>query len=161
MRKNSINRFTREIEVNGHLIDSMILTKIFDRVMDLKGDFVVKDFRIGRGKKDYSYAKLVITGKNKSHLEKMLQEIYRAGGVAVKLQNVAYIKVKKDFVLPDNFYSTTTNPTFVYLNKKWIKVKNQMMDKAIVIDVKKQTATCRMMRNVQKGDYVVVGEEGI
>lgn len=161
MRKNSINRFTREIEVNGHLIDSMILTKIFDRVMDLKGDFVVKDFRIGRGKKDYSYAKLVITGKNKSHLEKMLQEIYRAGGVAVKLQNVAYIKVKKDFVLPDNFYSTTNNPTFVYLNKKWIKVKNQMMDKAIVIDVKKQTATCRMMRNVQKGDYVVVGEEGI
>ena len=161
MTRNNFKRFTREIEVNGHLIDSMILTKIFDRVMDLKGDFVVKDFRIGRGKKDYSYAKLVITGNSKSHLEKMLQEIYRSGGVAVKLQNVQYIKVKKDFVLPDDFYSTTNNPTFLYLNNKWIKVKNQMMDKAIVVDVKKQTATCRMMRNVQKNDYVVVGEEGI
>ena len=120
MTKHNLKRLTREIEVKGHLIDSMILTKIFDRVMDLKGDFVVKDFRIGRGKKDHSYAKLAITGRNKSHLDKMLQEIYRAGGVAVELQNVEYVKVKKDFVLPDNFYSTTNNPTFVYSNKKWI-----------------------------------------
>ena len=161
MTKHNSKRLTREIEVDGHLIDSMILTKIFDRVMDLKGDFMVKDFRIGRGKKDHSYAKLVITGRNKSHLDEMLQEIYRAGGVAVELENVDYVRVKKDFVLPDDFYSTTNNPTFIYLNKKWIKVKNQMMDKAIVINIKKQTATCRMLRSVQKNDYVVVGEEGI
>ena len=99
MTKHNSKRLTREIEVDGHLIDSMILTKIFDRVMDLKGDFMVKDFRIGRGKKDHSYAKLVITGRNKSHLDEMLQEIYRAGGVAVELEDVDYVKVKKDFVL--------------------------------------------------------------
>jgi len=28
-------KFSREIEVRGHLIDSLILTKIFDGVMDL------------------------------------------------------------------------------------------------------------------------------
>ena len=65
MRKKIYNQYTREIEVKGHLIDSMILTKIFDRVMDLKGDFEVKEFVIGSGKKDYSYAKLLIAGKNK------------------------------------------------------------------------------------------------
>ena len=51
MRKKIHNQYTREIEVEGHLIDSMILTKIFDRVMDLKGDFEVKEFVIGSGKK--------------------------------------------------------------------------------------------------------------
>ena len=40
MTKHNSKRLTREIEVDGHLIDSMILTKIFDRVMDLKGDFM-------------------------------------------------------------------------------------------------------------------------
>ena len=161
MRKKISNQYTREIEVKGHLIDSMILTKIFDRVMDLKGDFEVKEFVIGSGKKDYSYAKLLIAGKNKLHLESILQEIYRAGAVAVELQNVDYIKAKKDSVLPDNFYSTTNNPTFVYLDNKWIKVKNQMMDKAIVLDIKKKTAICTMLRDIHKGDFIVVGEEGI
>ncbi len=31
----------QEIEVKGHLIDSMVLTRIFDKIMDLGGDFNV------------------------------------------------------------------------------------------------------------------------
>jgi hypothetical protein len=34
---------TQEIEVEGHLIDSMILTKIFDIIMDYQGDFEVQE----------------------------------------------------------------------------------------------------------------------
>ena len=33
------DRFEQEIETRGHLIDSMILTRIFDGIMDLRGDF--------------------------------------------------------------------------------------------------------------------------
>ena len=134
MKKIRSSKYVKEIEVQGHLIDSMILTRIFDHIMDLQGDFKVKEFRIGQGKNDYSYVKLAVYGKNKSHLSQILNEIYSAGGVSVELQNIQYTKIKKNYVLPENFYSTTNNPTFVYLNNKWIKVKNQMMDKAIIID---------------------------
>lgn len=161
MKKNRSNKFTKEIEVNGHLIDSMILTRIFDRIMDLQGDFEVNEFKIGRGKNDYSYAKLSVTGKNESHLSQMLNEIYSAGGISVELESVQYVKVKKNSVLPDNFYSTTNNPTFIYLNNKWVKVTHQMMDKAIVVDPIKNRGVCTMLRDIQKGDFVVVGEEGI
>ncbi len=161
MKKNRSNKHTKEIEVNGHLIDSMILTRIFDRIMDLQGDFEVKEFKIGQGKNDYSYAKLAVTGKNESHLSQMLNEIYSAGGISVELESVQYVKVKKNSVLPDNFYSTTNNPTFIYLNNKWIKVNHQMMDKAIVVDPIKNRAVCTMLRDIQKGDFVVVGEDGI
>ncbi|MBH59107.1 MAG: TIGR00300 family protein [Thaumarchaeota archaeon] len=139
----------------------MILTRIFDRIMDLQGDFEVKEFKIGQGKNDYSYAKLAVTGKNESHLSQMLNEIYSAGGISVELESVQYVKVKKNSVLPDNFYSTTNNPTFIYLNNKWIKVNHQMMDKAIVVDPIKNRAVCTMLRDIQKGDFVVVGEDGI
>ena len=36
-----------------------------------------------------------------------------------------------------------------------------MMDKAIVLDIKKNTAICTMLRDIHKGDFIVVGEEGI
>ena len=45
-------KFEQEIEVRGHLIDSMILTRIFDSIMDVKGDFQVLEFTVGKKKKE-------------------------------------------------------------------------------------------------------------
>ena len=159
--KSTKTKFSREIEVDGHLIDSMILTRIFDKIMDLKGEFEVTDFKIGVKKSDPSHVKLTIIGKNKEHLRKMLEETYRIGAIAVEFQNVSYSKATRDMVMPDNFYSTTNNPTFVMLNGKWMKVSNQMMDKAIVIDLKNNKALCKMIRDIKKGDLIATGEEGI
>jgi lysine-ketoglutarate reductase/saccharopine dehydrogenase-like protein (TIGR00300 family) len=155
-----LKKFEREIEVKGHLIDSMILTRIFDKVMDLKGDFEVLEFTVGKEKKDPSYARLVIRGKNQQHLEQLLEEVYREGAVSVSVENVMLEKVSRDMVMPDNFYSTTNNPTFIHKGK-WIKVENMMMDKCIVYDPVKNRAYCRPIRDVRKGDLIVVGERGI
>ena len=54
-----MRKFSREIEVRGHLIDSLVLTKIFDSVMDLDGKFEVLDIEVGKKKTDESYAKLL------------------------------------------------------------------------------------------------------
>ena len=78
-----MRKFSREIEVRGHLIDSLILTKIFDSVMDLDGKFEVLDIMVGKKKTDESYAKLLVQGKNKNNLEKILEVIYRYGATAV------------------------------------------------------------------------------
>ena len=67
-----MRKFSREIEVRGHLIDSLVLTKIFDSVMDLDGKFEVLDIEVGKKKTDESYAKLLVQGKNKKNLEKIL-----------------------------------------------------------------------------------------
>ena len=48
----SEKKFERVLEVRGHLIDSMILTRIFDKIMDLKGDFNVLEFKIGKRKNE-------------------------------------------------------------------------------------------------------------
>ena len=45
-----MSKFSQEIEVSGHLIDSSILTKIFDKIMDLKGEFNVEEMDIGTKK---------------------------------------------------------------------------------------------------------------
>jgi lysine-ketoglutarate reductase/saccharopine dehydrogenase-like protein (TIGR00300 family) len=154
-------QYEQEIEVKGHLIDSMILTRIFDKVMDLKGDFQVLEFTVGKRKREPSYARLLVRGKNQQHLYELLESIYREGAQPVSVRPVMLESAVIDMVMPDNFYSTTNNITQIYYNNSWINVENMMMDKCIVLNVEKKIAACKMIRDVEKGDMIVVGEQGI
>ena len=153
--------FEQEIEATGHLIDSMILTRIFDRIMDLRGDFQVLEFTVGKRKSDPSYARLLIRGKSKEHLESILEQVFREGAQPVSVKEVRLEPAPKDMVMPDDFYSTTNNATQVYYGGHWIDVQNMMMDKCIVLNTRDKTAECKMIRDIVKGDMIVVGEQGV
>lgn len=156
-----MEEFKQEIEVKGHLVDSSILTKIFDIIMDLKGDFTVLEFSIGKRKQDYSYARLLIKGNSKEHLSVILEPIFREGATPITLDEVICVSSPKDMVLPDDFYSTTNNQTQIFFQGQWIDVENMMMDKCIVLDPESKTAECKINRDVKKGDLIVTGERGI
>ncbi|HJW19896.1 MAG TPA: TIGR00300 family protein, partial [Candidatus Nitrosotalea sp.] len=152
-------KFSHDIEVKGHLIDSMILTKIFDVIMDLKGEFQVQEFTVGKHKKDASHAKLSIQGQSQEHLDKILEAIYREGATSKIQQEISLKQAQKDMVMPDDFYSTTNNHTEIFHKGKWIRVENMMMDKCII--VKENRAFCTPIRDIKKGDKIIVGEKGI
>jgi len=154
-----MSKFSQEIEVRGHLIDSSILTKIFDKIMDLKGEFQVQEIDIGKRKKDQSYVRLLVIGKNQKHLDNILETIHREGAISKIQKEIRLKKSPKNYVMPDYFYSTTNNHTQVFLKGKWIQVENMMMDKCIV--VKGNRAFCVPVRDVKKGDQIIVGEKGI
>ena len=156
-----MNKFEKEIEVRGHLVDSSILTRIFDKVMDMKGDFTVEEFAIGKKKEDHSYAKLVIRGNSESHLSNILENLFREGATSVSVDSVTCVEAPKDMVLPDDFYSTTNNATQIYFDNTWITVERMMMDKCIVLDPVTKTAECKTNREIRKGDLIVTGEKGI
>jgi len=152
-------KYSQVIEVRGHLIDSLILTKIFDEIMDVKGEFEVQEISIGKKKNDQSYARLLVQGKNQKHLAEILDLVYREGATA-KSQKVVLLKsASKNMVMPENFYSTTNNNTQIFYKNRWIDVDNMMMDKCIVI--KGNKATCVPIREIKKGDKIVVGEKGV
>lgn len=154
-----MGKFSSEVEVRGHLIDSMILTRIFDVIMDLGGEFEVLQMTVGKKKKEASYAKLQIQGKNAEHLNKILEQVYREGAIPTVGKNAVLKAAPKDMVMPADFYSTTNNTTEILLGGKWITVDNMMMDKCIV--VKGSRASCTPIRDVKKGDMIVVGETGV
>ena len=156
-----VGKYEQEVEVKGHLIDSMILTRIFDKIMDLKGDFQVLEFSVGKRKEDPSYTRLSIRGKNQQHISELLESVYREGAQPIAVQQVMLKPADKDMVMPDNFYSTTNNATQVYYDGSWIDVENMMMDKSIVVNTEKKTSECKMIRDVKKGDMIVVGEQGV
>jgi len=151
--------FQQEIEVKGHLIDSLILTKIFELVIDMDGNFEVLEIRIGKRKRDPSFARLRIEGKTQNHLEKILKMVYYKGATAVRPQEAKLRTATRDMLMPENFYSTTNNQTHLFYKGGWIQVENMMMDKCIV--VKGKRASCVPIRDVKKGDKIVVGEDGV
>jgi lysine-ketoglutarate reductase/saccharopine dehydrogenase-like protein (TIGR00300 family) len=139
----------------------MILTRIFDKIMDLKGDFNVLEFKIGKRKNELSYARLMVHGKNKKHLDQLLATLYIEGAQPVVIEEVLIKPAPDDMVMPSDFYSTTNNSTQIYYSNEWIDVRNMMMDKCIAIDIKLRSAECKMIREVRKGDMIVVGERGV
>ena len=154
-----MKKYSQEVEVSGHLIDSMILTKIFDKIMNRGGEFEILELTVGKKKKDSSYVKLLVTGKTSEHLEEITNDIHREGATPHNEKQVKLKKALKDMVMPDNFYSTTNNDTWIFHNNSWIQVEDQMMDKCVV--VKKKHAFCVPIRDVKKNDLIVVDEVGV
>ena len=129
--------------------------------MDLKGDFQVLEFSVGKKKKDSSYARLLIQGNHRDHLHQILESVYREGAQPVSVQEVILEPADEDMVMVDNFYSTTNNATQIYYDGSWINVQEMMMDKCIVVDTERKAAVCKMIRDIKKGDMMVVGEQGV
>ena len=129
--------------------------------MDLKGDFQVLEFSVGKKKKDSSYARLLIQGNDRDHLYQILESVYREGAQPVFVQEIILEPADEDMVMVDNFYSTTNNATQIYYDGSWINVQEMMMDKCIVVDTERKAAVCKMIRDIKKGDMMVVGEQGV
>ncbi len=151
----------KEIELKGHIIDSFILPKVFDTIMDMGGEFDVTEFIIGKKKTETSYARILIKGKDRDHLDNILGELIKIGAAIPEIEEAQLSPSPKDRTLPDNFYSTTNHQTFVRLEGDWVRVGGQEMDLVIVVDREKKKATCQPMSDIKKGDLVVVGKMGI
>jgi lysine-ketoglutarate reductase/saccharopine dehydrogenase-like protein (TIGR00300 family) len=147
------------IEAAGHLIDSGLLSGIFDKIIELKCAYEVLKFDIGRTNDDSSSIKMRLTAPDDATLEDLLQQLTTFGCHPVAERNAVLKAAEKARCVPDDFYSTTNHRTHVRLRGKWVEVAKQRMDAVIVVDGTK--AECRKLRDVKEGDTVVCGHEGI
>ena len=61
------------VEAQGHLIDSHIMERIFDTVVEFQGRFEVEQFRIGRTNSDPSQLRLKIEAPDHKQMALMLE----------------------------------------------------------------------------------------
>ncbi|MDX2178725.1 MAG: TIGR00300 family protein [Bryobacteraceae bacterium] len=147
------------VEAEGHLIDSHIMERIFDTVVEFDGRFEVEKFHIGRTNSDPSRLRLKITAPTGETMEKLLGQLLGLGCAPVHSTDADLKTVDRDRCAPDDFYSTTNHRTQVRIAGEWIEVENQRMDAAIV--VAGRIASCRRLRDLKAGDTVVTGMRGI
>ena len=58
--------YSEIVEAEGHLVDSQILSRIFDRVIECGCAFEVVDFRLGRTNEEFSRLKLRVVAPDRS-----------------------------------------------------------------------------------------------
>jgi lysine-ketoglutarate reductase/saccharopine dehydrogenase-like protein (TIGR00300 family) len=151
--------FEEVVEAEGHLIDSHIMERIFDTVVENDGKFEVERFHIGRTNADPSRLRLRIDTASQEALDRLLGQLLALGCIPADGAKAELKTVECDRCAPHDFYSTTNHRTFVRLKKDWIEVEKQRMDAVIV--VADGRAECRRLRDVRAGDQVVVGMKGI
>jgi lysine-ketoglutarate reductase/saccharopine dehydrogenase-like protein (TIGR00300 family) len=150
-----------DVEIQGHLIDSLMMPQIMDHIMDLDGEFEMLTFEVGRMKDDPSHAVMRIFGRDAAHLEELLTVITEYGVVAVRPQDVMLEAADRDGVFPDAFYSTTNLATFVRVRGEWVLVEHPEMDCGIRVDPQALSAETVAMSDVEAGELYVTGHRGI
>ncbi|HEX7468817.1 MAG TPA: TIGR00300 family protein [Methanobacterium sp.] len=153
--------YKREVKLSGHIIDSLILPKALDLIMDMGGDFKILEFEVGKLKGDVSHARILVESPNETLLGEILDELSEIGALVIELEDVKLLMSKKDKTLPEDFYSTTHHPTQIRYNSEWVVVENIEMDCMIVVDLESGRAICEPIGRIKEGDLVVVGREGI
>jgi len=152
---------SREIELDGHIIDSGIMEHVLDSILDMGGDFEIIDFNVGKRKTDTSYARVRIIGTDNANLDAIISTLHRHGARLVDTDDANLAPAEGNRIVPKGFYSTTNYPTQIRINHNWIPVDHIEMDCLIVVTPDKQSAQATPMSKLQKGDLVVIGEHGV
>jgi lysine-ketoglutarate reductase/saccharopine dehydrogenase-like protein (TIGR00300 family) len=150
-----------DVEVRGHIIDSLILPKILDVITAGGGAFQIKTMTIGQGRTDASYALLEVRADSSDRLADILAQIADHGAVPTALNDARLEPADTDGAFPEGFYSTTNQRTEARLDGRWWPVADQEMDCGIVVDPSAHKARCIAMTDVRRRMPIVVGHAGV
>jgi lysine-ketoglutarate reductase/saccharopine dehydrogenase-like protein (TIGR00300 family) len=143
------------------LIDSMVLPKVFDTIIDSGASYTILDLEVGTTRLDPSHVRLELSCRNEGALAALLEALQVHGVNVEGDENADVADADQDGVLPEGFYSTTNLVTSVRLGGHWVAVARPEMDCAIVVGPGNQSASTLPMHRVKKGDRVVVGRHGV
>ena len=150
-----------DVEVRGHIIDSLILPRILDSILQAGGSFNIKQIQIGHEKHDPSVAILEVRAPTRPALQEILAQIGNHGAVPIALEDCHLMEADMDGAFPESFYSTTNQRTEIRVCGTWIDVERQEMDCGIIVPEGGTAPYCLPMVDVRRGMPVVVGHQGV
>ena len=120
-----------EVEVRGHIVDSLLLPKILDRILQMGGTFEIRECRIGAPVRPK-----LCPDRHRGRDREAIGDPRRSG----RARRLAGGSRGRHGVPPTSpvrsrgFYSTTNQRTQVRLRGRWVDVEDQEMDCGIVVD---------------------------
>ncbi|MBW4446340.1 MAG: TIGR00300 family protein [Spirirestis rafaelensis WJT71-NPBG6] len=156
---------SRIIRIEGHLLDSGLINRALDMIVDSGGSFQVLNFNLGEQRQSTSAAEVKVSAPSHEVMEEIVSLLIDLGAVDLPQdeRDAKLEPVLQAGVAPDDFYVSTIYPTEVRINGQWVKVLSQRMDGAIAVI---QTpngwlAQCKLLRDLEIGEHVVVDVQGI
>jgi lysine-ketoglutarate reductase/saccharopine dehydrogenase-like protein (TIGR00300 family) len=146
------------VVMEGHLIDSDVMRRAFNAIVEEGGSFEILEFKVGRTNDDPTRAVLDVKAQDAAALDRVLEHLSYFGATTEQ-GDARWGPAEADGILPEDFYATTNFDTFVRIEGRWEKAAAQKMDCALVRrDLK---PTCVKQRLVLKGEQVALRGTGI
>ncbi|HEY9738192.1 MAG TPA: TIGR00300 family protein [Trichocoleus sp.] len=156
---------SRTISLEGHLLDSGLINRALDLIVEGGGSFQVLNFDLGEQRQSTSKAQVRVSAPDHEVMGEIMAQLIDLGAVTLSdgARGAVLTTISQAGVAPDDFYSTTIYPTEILVDGEWIRVENQRMDGVIVVNQTGSgpSATCKLLRDLQVGDRVVTGVDGI
>jgi lysine-ketoglutarate reductase/saccharopine dehydrogenase-like protein (TIGR00300 family) len=155
------------VTLTGHLMDTGILARVLDDVLEYGGDYRIDRLDLGRQHPDESRALIEISADEADRLDRILMRVQIHGANAVDPGTATTRPAPADGVFPEDFYSTTNLETLVRLDREWLRVRQPEMDCGLVVTEEDGEAGSRVIvrtvpvSDVQAGDAVVCGAHGV
>jgi lysine-ketoglutarate reductase/saccharopine dehydrogenase-like protein (TIGR00300 family) len=144
-------------------MDTGILARVLDDVLEYGGDYRIESLDLGRQHEDASSARVEISAGEAELLDRILMRVQVHGANAVDPGVAVTRPAPSDGVFPDDFYSTTNLETLVRLDREWIRVRQPEMDCGLVVTEEDGGPVIRTVpvSDVRVGDSVVCGAHGV
>jgi lysine-ketoglutarate reductase/saccharopine dehydrogenase-like protein (TIGR00300 family) len=156
---------SRTLRLAGHLLDSGLISRALDVIVEGGGSFQVLNFQLGEQRQSTSHADIKVSAPSREVMDELVSQLIDLGALPPPQEvcDINWQPVLQAGVAPDDFYVTTIYPTEVRVECEWVRVQNQRMDGAIVVSAGPEgaSATCSLLRDLQVGDKVITGVEGI
>ncbi len=156
---------SRIIRLEGHLLDSGLMNRALDKIVEGGGSFQVLSFQLGEQRQSTSKAEVKVSAPSHGMMEEIVSQLINLGAVNLPQdeRDAKLQPVLQNGVAPDDFYVTTIYPTEVRVHGQWIRLQNQRMDGAIAIThtAEGPVARCKLLRDLEVGEDVVVDVQGI
>ncbi len=156
---------SRVIHLEGHLLDTGLVNRVLDTIVSGGGSFQVLNFNLGAQRQDHSAAEVKVSAPDTAVMQDIMGQLVDLGAVSIPEEAVPAVlePVIQAGVAPDDFYVSTIYPTEVLIGDRWIRVQGQRMDGALAITQTAEgpIARCKLLRDLEVGESVVVGSEGI
>jgi lysine-ketoglutarate reductase/saccharopine dehydrogenase-like protein (TIGR00300 family) len=150
-----------DVSVEGHLIDSLIVSRMMDDIIELGGEFETLSFDVGRTNDDVSRAVLRVIGPDQPTMDKLMTAVQEHGAVPLNASDAEWQEAPADGVFPEGFYSTTNMETWVRFDGAWVRVPGAEMDLGVRVIPASHLAGLVAINDVRKGDLLLVGHKGL
>ncbi|MGO9409212.1 MAG: TIGR00300 family protein [Spirochaetia bacterium] len=149
MPQGTARRFLAE----GHLIDSGLLTRMLNLIVDSGADYEVVTFHMGKVRTDPSRLELEVKCASDEQLASLTGLLVSQGCYEKSVGEALLRLAAKDSCVPEDFYATTNRRTQVFREGAWQDVTEMRMDGVIVAE--SLGLRCRLIRDVKEGDRIV------
>src|SRR5881227_3938761 len=140
-------------------MDSGVLARVLDDVLDYGGDYTIDHFVVGKTHEDESHVRITVLADTDEDLQRLLMRLQTHGVNQVDPGRAITRPAPADGVFPEDFYSTTNLETVVRLGGQWVPVEQPEMDCGLLVHAGRVRTV--PVSDVREGDTIVCGAAGV